>query len=277
MFGLNYSEKALGTLLCKMPVRTEVEVLPRDFDGPFVQRNKTRIASDGSSIVPIVYFFHKTKHFAKYGWYLEESIKNGRMRVLHNPDGIALVKWYFRYSFVPVGMLDVPIQNSIVKEIKYYQNDQLHRENGPAEIIKNFSELWRKHGVTHRFDGPSYYSLNFGSADTFKYWIVNGLYHRINGPAKIDIKRKKNSNLVFGKKEKKKYKQEWRFLGKKIPKNIVKFEHGKPWVQHQGAPLDRKMIMDAMLFNRRYGKIVQAIYSMNRMVSEKEAYEMIME
>lgn len=253
----------------RMPIKTELEVMPREYDGPFIQKHKARTASDGTPIVPFLYVFHKTRHYSIYEWRVDDP--TACLPVYHNPDGIASIKWYLHTTHNQIGMLDISIYNSKVRNIEYIVNNKLHRKNGPARIINNHSETWFKEDQEHRLDGPCNYSLHFGRDQSFKYWKVDGIYHRINGPAQIDIKGK---GLTYSK-IKKRYKQRWIFMGEPIPKHIIRFENGKPWQHPQDLPFDKKSIMDAMFFNRRYGKIVQAIYSMNRMVSEAEAYKMI--
>ena len=62
--------------------------------------------------------------------------------------------------------------------IRYYINEQLHREHGPAEEYPNGDKLWYKNGYLHREDGPA---VEFSDGD--KFWFKNGKYHREDGPA----------------------------------------------------------------------------------------------
>ena len=38
---------------------------------------------------------------------------------------------------------------------RYYVNEKLHREDGPAEEYPNGDKLWYKNGYLHREDGPA--------------------------------------------------------------------------------------------------------------------------
>lgn len=61
----------------------------------------------------------------------------------------------------------------------YDEDDQLHREDGPA-VMAGDIEVWYIHGVRHRVDGPAYYN-----SQGYKEWIRNGKCHREDGPAVI--------------------------------------------------------------------------------------------
>lgn len=82
----------------------------------------------------------------------------------------------------------------------WYQNNQLHREdgpaverpdmeewflfglrhrdNGPAIMWKDGSQSWYKHGKIHRLDGPAMIHANGANV-----WYVDGMCHRTDGPA----------------------------------------------------------------------------------------------
>ena len=61
---------------------------------------------------------------------------------------------------------------------RWYKNDQIHREDGPAIEGENGVKYWYIHGVRHRIDGPA-----CEYADGSKEWWVNGRLHREDGPA----------------------------------------------------------------------------------------------
>ena len=61
---------------------------------------------------------------------------------------------------------------------RWYCNDQLHRENGPAVEYDNGSKAWYRHGKPHREDGPA-----IEYAHGSKEWYLNGKLHREDGPA----------------------------------------------------------------------------------------------
>ena len=64
--------------------------------------------------------------------------------------------------------------------IYIYKNRELHRDDGPAVIYANKSEVWYKKGKCHRDDGPAVIY-----ASGYKAWYQNDKRHRDNGPAII--------------------------------------------------------------------------------------------
>ena len=60
---------------------------------------------------------------------------------------------------------------------RWYLNDQLHRENGPAEEWTNGTKCWYLLGKAHREDGPAMWT------DGTKHWYLDGQRHREDGPA----------------------------------------------------------------------------------------------
>jgi len=60
----------------------------------------------------------------------------------------------------------------------WYQNDQLHRTDGPAVEDANGNKYWYQNGQRHRTDGPA-----VECADGRKYWYQNYRLHRTDGPA----------------------------------------------------------------------------------------------
>ena len=62
---------------------------------------------------------------------------------------------------------------------KWYRNNKLHREDGPAIIAGNYME-WRRDGLRHREDGPSLIMDN-GRRE----WWFNAQLHCGSGPAVI--------------------------------------------------------------------------------------------
>jgi hypothetical protein len=61
---------------------------------------------------------------------------------------------------------------------KYYLNNELHNEDGPAVECSDGHKQWRIHGKCHREDGPAVeYSTGM------EEWWNNGKLHRENGPA----------------------------------------------------------------------------------------------
>ena len=51
----------------------------------------------------------------------------------------------------------------------WYQNDQLHRLDGPAQEWANGGKFWYQNGLCHRLDGPA-----IEYADGTKCWYFRG-------------------------------------------------------------------------------------------------------
>jgi hypothetical protein len=62
---------------------------------------------------------------------------------------------------------------------RYYLNDQLHREDGPAIERVDGTKAWYQNGVLHRLDGPAYEGRVLGTRSWYQY----GQRHRLDGPA----------------------------------------------------------------------------------------------
>ena len=60
---------------------------------------------------------------------------------------------------------------------RWYLDDKLHREDGPA-VEYTDGRTWYLNGKLHRVDGPAMEYYN-GS----KYWFLNDKFHRTDGPA----------------------------------------------------------------------------------------------
>ena len=61
---------------------------------------------------------------------------------------------------------------------RWYLNDKLHREDGPAYEHSNGVRSWYLNGKLHREGGPAVESPNGN-----KEWLRNGKLHREDGPA----------------------------------------------------------------------------------------------
>jgi len=64
------------------------------------------------------------------------------------------------------------------KTTRWYLNDKLHREDGPAVEWADGTKHWFLNSKLHREDGPA-----IEVADGSKAWYVNGKLHREDGPA----------------------------------------------------------------------------------------------
>lgn len=65
----------------------------------------------------------------------------------------------------------------------WYQNGELHCNNGPATIYPDGSEEWYQRGKRHRDSAPAV----FYSSDNLSYWYQHGVLHRDDGPAVTHI------------------------------------------------------------------------------------------
>jgi hypothetical protein len=63
--------------------------------------------------------------------------------------------------------------------IKWYnENNEFHREDGPAVVWSNGDKFWYLNDKRHREDGPA---IEFSGGNTS--WWLNGKLHREDGPA----------------------------------------------------------------------------------------------
>ena len=62
--------------------------------------------------------------------------------------------------------------------IRWYHNNQLHNENGPAIIYADGTQVWYINGKRHNENGPA---IIF--ADGAQSWWINGNLHNETGPA----------------------------------------------------------------------------------------------
>jgi len=70
------------------------------------------------------------------------------------------------------------IINQFGTKIWYNDQDQFHREAGPAVEFANGTKHWYQQGKLHRVDGPAIESANGN-----KWWYQHGNCHREDGPA----------------------------------------------------------------------------------------------
>jgi len=65
---------------------------------------------------------------------------------------------------------------------RWYDQDKLHREDGPAIEYVNGDKLWFRQDKLHREDGPAV-ECSSAPHKGNKYWWLNGERHREDGPA----------------------------------------------------------------------------------------------
>jgi hypothetical protein len=58
---------------------------------------------------------------------------------------------------------------------RWYQNDQLHRIDGPAIEYADGNKLWYQNDQRHRIDGPA---VEYPDGD--KYWYIRGVRYDFN-------------------------------------------------------------------------------------------------
>ena len=68
---------------------------------------------------------------------------------------------------------------------RWYLNDKLHCEDGPAIESAGGTKYWYLNGKQHRTDGPAVEYAN-GTKYWVKYWYLNDKLHRTDGPAVED-------------------------------------------------------------------------------------------
>ena len=61
---------------------------------------------------------------------------------------------------------------------RWFHNDKLHREDGPAIQLANGDKWWYLNDKRHREDGPA---IEMANGD--KFWYLNDKLHREDGPA----------------------------------------------------------------------------------------------
>ena len=77
--------------------------------------------------------------------------------------------------------------------VKWYRNDQLHREDGPAVEWANGARWWFIHGREHREDGPA-----VEWADGTRMWYINGKnYSFVNWLKQLDITEEQRTLLML--------------------------------------------------------------------------------
>jgi hypothetical protein len=123
------------------------------------------------------------------------SIKQWRVHgALHRTDGPALILdngarfWYIngdQYSEAEFDKIMKKTKPEPVCETdkhgtkRWYLNNQLHREDGPAVEYANGDKYWHLNGKLHREDGPA---IEYADGD--KEWYINGYRNREDGPAR---------------------------------------------------------------------------------------------
>lgn len=73
------------------------------------------------------------------------------------------------------------------KTIRFLDDNELHRRNGPAEVFENGRYGWFEHGKIHRVGGPAIKLM-----DGSEFYMEDNKFHRLDGPAFIS----KNDGIV---------------------------------------------------------------------------------
>ena len=58
---------------------------------------------------------------------------------------------------------------------RWYQNNQLHRTDGPAVEYAEGDKFWYHNGLLHRIDGPA---VEYENGN--KHWYINGVQYDFN-------------------------------------------------------------------------------------------------
>jgi hypothetical protein len=54
---------------------------------------------------------------------------------------------------------------------RYYKNNLLHREDGPALEYANRDKFWYLNGKSHRLDGPAVIAITTNNKEYYEWWI----------------------------------------------------------------------------------------------------------
>ena len=95
-----------------------------------------------------------------------------------DPDNIASLRKKLSWKEKAWDEMDVDDENG---KVRYYDEDGLpHRDDGPAVIDDDGTEIWYQHGTFHREDGPAVHGPSGN-----KTWYQKGRIHRTDGPAVV--------------------------------------------------------------------------------------------
>jgi len=75
---------------------------------------------------------------------------------------------------------------------RYYVNDKLHREDGPAIEYANGTKYWFKNGKLHRVDGPAIEWYN-----GCKAWMLNDKHYGLDNNFTIQSWKTFVNTLIF--------------------------------------------------------------------------------
>lgn len=100
--------------------------------------------------------------------------------------------------------------------------------------------------------GPNKSSIHKERAEV---WLAYDNLNRFNGPSQINVVNQKIT-------------EEYYLKGVKIPDNIIRFKDGIP-----SKELNQNSVLEAMLFDRAYGKAVSIVYKTQNIPTEEEIYK----
>lgn len=98
-----------------------------------------------------------------------------------------------------------------------------------------------------------FYDLDGNLKGYYFLWKMNNKTHRFNGPAieEKDIER-------------------YTFLGKDLPEGIIRFKDDMP-----SKELSNASVLEAILFDRDYGKVIETVYKTQKIPTEQEVFDII--
>ena len=123
--------------------------------------------------------------------------------------------------------------------IIYLVEGNIHNENGPAEVLRRngATNFWYKlNGIYHRLDGPAHCECHEGDSSVSKFWDLNGesIYQTVVWSNNFEWRYTRYHNKAFI--------------------SIPLFENGEIT---NDAELTKESVMRGMLANREYGNFLR--------------------
>jgi len=154
------------------------------------------------------------------------------------------------------------LQRHIAPELIIFK----YSDNITKKIIYDFAKnkkcyyeiIWTQNNNHHKFDDYAVIKNYLDIHELEKQYKVHNMFHRFNGPANLFIKNNIEEQIIY------------MFLNQKIPENVITFNNGIP-----NKELNQVSVLEAMLFDRTYGEIVNIVYKTQKILSEEEIYEIL--